>query len=264
MRTKRILLTVLATLVVVVSSTSLIRTVRTFYRLDFPVSWVEEGLVVQEAPSGSSAEEAGLLSGDMVVEVDGVSTDRLDEPAFMLAGGETHVLSVRHADGSVSEIPFTSPPPIINAVYLARTVVGFLGLGCALYAVWGTRRREAATFLMLAMAALIMGAVPNRIAAAELALQVIRRGAGAMLPFLIVRFFTIFPERARSMRLWDAVTVIAGVAAGSTLSPHCFAPFLWPRSSSAFPFRSGGGGQHRVRSGCGARSNGLRSGSLSV
>ena len=233
MRTKRVLLTVLAVFVVVVAGTSLIRTVRTFYRLDFPVSWVEEGLVVQEAPPGSSAEEAGLLSGDTVVEIDGVPIDRLDEPAFMLAGGELHVLGVRRADGSASDVPFTSPPPAINAVYLARTAVGFLGLGCALYAVWGTRRREAGTFLLLAMAALILGAVPNRIAAAELVLQVIRRGSGAMLPFLIVRFFAIFPERDRSMRLWDTVTVIAGLAAGST----AFFPDVegwWPALASLF------------------------------
>jgi signal transduction histidine kinase len=216
MQARRILLTVVAVFVVVVSLTSLIRTVRTFYRLDFPVSWVEEGLVIDEVPAGSSAEAAGLASGDTVVEVDGVPIGRLDDPAFMLAGGEDHAIGVLHIDSSVSELRFRSPPPVINSVYLARTAVGFLGLGCALYAVWGTRRREAATFLLFAVAALILGAVPNRIAAADLALQVIRRGVGAALPFLIVRFFAIFPERDHSMRLWDLLTVTAAAASGAT------------------------------------------------
>ncbi len=216
MRARQIVLTLIAIFVVTVSGASLIRTVRTFYRLDFPVSWVEGGLVVNEAPVGSSAGVAGLIGGDTVIAVDGVSVERLDDPAFVLAGGEEHDLSVRHADGSVSDLRFRSPPPTINSVYLARTAVGFLGLGCALFVVWGTRRREAATFLLLAVAALILGAVPNRIAAAELTLQVIRRGVGAALPFLIVRFFEIFPERDRSMRMWDLLTLTAAAASGVT------------------------------------------------
>jgi signal transduction histidine kinase len=216
MRAKRLLLTLIAVLVVIVSGTSLIRTVRTFYRLDFPVSWVEGGLVINEVPAGSSAEVAGLAEGDTVMAVDGVSVEGLDDPTFMLAGGEEHEVSVRHADGAISQLQFRSPPPTINSVYLARTAVGFLGLGCALFAVWGTSRREAATFLLLAVAALILGAVPNRIASAELALQVIRRGVGAALPFLIVRFFAIFPERDRSMRLWDLLILTAASASGAT------------------------------------------------
>ena len=216
MQARRIVLTLAAVFVVVVSGTSLIRTVRAFYRLDFSVSWVEQGLVINEVPPGSSAEAAGLKPRDTVIGVDGVPLGRLDDPAFMLAGGEEHVLSVRHGDGLVSEVTFRSPPPAINSVYLARTAVGFFGLGCALYALWGTRRREAATFVLLAMTALILGAVPNRIAATELLFQVIRRGVGAALPFLIVRLFAIFPDRDRSMRLWDILTLTAAVASGAT------------------------------------------------
>jgi signal transduction histidine kinase len=227
MRSRRVLLTVIAIIAVIASGTSLIRTVRTFYRLDFPVSWVEEGLVIDEVPVGSSAEFAALAPGDMVVEVDGVSVVRLDDPAFVLAGGDEHVLGVRHADDSVSEITYRSPPPAINSVYLARTVVGFFSLACALYAVWGTRRREAATFLLLTVAALILGAVPNRIAAAEPVLQLIRRGVGAALPFLIVRFFAIFPERQHSMRMWDLLTVTAMVVSGSTAFLPDVEPW-WP------------------------------------
>jgi signal transduction histidine kinase len=224
-------LTLIAIFVVVVSGTSLIRTVRSFYRLDFPVSWVEQGLVINEVPAGSTAEAAGLETGDTVVEVEGLPIISLDDPAFFLAGGEEHALRVVRADGSTSDVQFRSPPPAWNSVYLARTAVGFLGLACALTAVWGTRRREAATFLLLAVAALILGAVPNRIAAAELMLQVIRRGVGAALPFLIVRFFTIFPERDRSMRLWDTLTLTAAFASGATAF-FADAEAWWPAVAS--------------------------------
>ncbi len=231
MRARRILLTLIAIVIVIVSGTSLIRTVRSFYRLDFPVSWVQEGLVINEVPTGSTAEAAGLTVGDTVIEVDGVSVVRLDDPAFMLAGGADHDLSIRHTDGTVSEVRFRSPPPTFNSVYLARTAVGFLGLACALVAVWGTRRREAATFLLLAVAALILGAVPNRIASAEPLFQIIRRGVGAALPFLIVRFFAIFPERDRSMRFWDLLTLAAVVAsAGTVFFPDAEA--WWPAVAS--------------------------------
>jgi two-component system NtrC family sensor kinase len=231
MRTRRILLTLIAVFVVIVSGTSLIRTVRSFYRLDFPVSWVEEGLVINEVPTGSTAEASGLAVGDTVIEVDGVSIQRLDDPAFILAGGEEHDLRIRRADGTISERRFNSPPPKFNSVYLARTAVGFFGLGCALVAVWGTRRREAATFLLFAVAALILGAVPNRIASAELFFQIIRRGVGAALPFLIVRFFAIFPERDRSMRMWDLLTLTAAAASAATVL-FADAEAWWPAVAS--------------------------------
>lgn len=61
MRSRRVFLTLVAVVTLVVSGTSMIRTVRSFYRLDFPVSWVEEGLVVAEVPQGSSAEVTGFV-----------------------------------------------------------------------------------------------------------------------------------------------------------------------------------------------------------
>ena len=227
MRSRRVFLTLVAVLTLIVSGTSMIRTVRSFYRLDFPVSWVEEGLVVADAPQGSSAEVTGFVKGDMVVEIDGVSIASIEDPTFVLAGGDEHSLTVLHPDGGLSEFRFRSPPPAINSVYLARSVVGILGLACALFVVWTTDRRETTTFLLLAAAAVIMGAVPNRIASAELTLQVIRRGAGAALPFLIARFFAIFPERDRSMRAFDLLTLTAVVCSGTTaLLPEADA--WWP------------------------------------
>jgi PAS domain S-box-containing protein len=216
MLARRLFLTGVAVLTVLVAGTSLIRTVRSFYRLDFPVSWVEEGLVVGEVPPGSSAETAGLMEGDLVVGVDGVAIERLDDPTFVLAGGDEHDLAVRHLDGGTTDLTYISPPPTINSVYLARSGISLLGLACALYSVWTTNRRESMTFLFLAVTAVILGTVPNRIASAELVLQVVRRGAGATLPFLIARFFAIFPERTRSMRTLDILTISAAVASGAT------------------------------------------------
>ncbi|MFV2071640.1 MAG: nitrogen regulation protein NR(II) [Thermoanaerobaculales bacterium] len=216
MLTRRVALSLVAVFTVVVSGTSLIQTVRSFYRLDFGVSWIESGLVIDEVPQGSTAQDAGLVGGDVVVKVGGVPIDRFEDPAFILAGGDEHELTVRGSSGEIRSLRFKPPPPAINSVYLARTAVGVFGLACALYAVWTTRRREAATFLLLAAAALILGAVPNRIASMDLALQVVRRTAGAALPFLIVRFFAVFPERTRSMRLWDLLTLLAAGISGAT------------------------------------------------
>ncbi len=216
MRRRRVVLTIVTILVIAGAGSSVIRTVRSFYRLDFPVSWVEQGLVVNSVPSGSSAEMAGLAEGDLVVSIDGIPIERLEDPAFVLAGGQEHVLDVHRPEGEVAEIRLQSPPPTINSVYLVRTAVAFFSLGCALYALWNTRRREAATFLVLAAAALVIGAVPARTASTELGLAILRRTAGAALPFLIVRFFTVFPASKRSMRLWDFLTVVAAVASGLT------------------------------------------------
>lgn len=213
---RRLLLTLVAVLTVAVSGTSLIRTVRSFYRLDFEVSWMAGGLVVEGVPQDSSAAAAGLAPGDRIVGIEGVPIDRLDDPAFFLAGGDEHELEVLRSTGSLERLRFSSPPPDINSVYLARTTVGLAGLALALSAVWRTRRREVATFLLVAAAALIIGAVPNRTAAAELSLQVIRRVAGAALPFLIARFFMIFPERDRSMRALDLLMLTVVACSGAT------------------------------------------------
>jgi len=216
MHFRRVLLTLIAIIVVVVSGSSIARTVRSFYRLDFRVSWVESGLLVDNVPEASSAAVSGLTRGDMVVKVDGVDIEEFEDPVFVLAGGDEHGITVLQSDGAVKDLRFQSPPPAINSVYLARTAVALIGLALALYTVWATPRREATTFLLLAAAALLMAAVPNRIAAAELALQVVRRAAGAALPFLIARFFAIFPERERSMAAIDRLTMLAVAGSGAT------------------------------------------------
>ncbi len=233
MRSRRVLLTLITLVVVVVSWSSIARTVRSFYRLDFRVSWVEAGLLVDNVPAGSSAAVAGLTRGDMVIKVDGVAIEQFEDPAFVLAGGDEHGITVLQIDGGVKELRFRSPPPTINSVYLARTAVALIGLALALYTVWTTSRREAATFLLLAAAALLMGAVPNRIAAAEITLQVIRRAAGAALPFLIARFFAIFPERTRSMRNLDLLTLVAVAGSGATATAFLRgAEAWWPAVAS--------------------------------
>ena len=213
---RRILLSLIAAVTVVVAGWSLIRTVHSFYRLDFPVSWVRGEIVVDAVPPGSSAAASGLRAGDAIVAVDGFQIGRLEDPTFLLSGGDLHRLEVRGRDGSRTEIEFTPPPPAIEPVYLARTSVGLFGLVCALFALWKTERRESAVLLLIAVSSLILGAVPSRIAASEVGLQALHRMAGAALPFLIARFFIIFPGRRTSMRALDAATVLAVLGAGTT------------------------------------------------
>jgi len=241
---RRLLLTLLALATILVAGGSLITTVRSFYRLDFPISWLEGGLVVDRAQPGTSAAAAGLRSGDVIVEVDGIAVGRLEDPAFLLAGGEQHVLGLLGADGEPREVTFHPPPPTIDPVYLARTSVGLLGLLCALFVVWRTTRREAAVLLLIACASLILGAVPNRIAATREVLQVLHRMAGAALPFLIARFFIIFPERRASLWVLDLITVASAVGAAATaVSPNAegWWPVATPLLRATFTFALVGG-----------------------
>jgi PAS domain S-box-containing protein len=218
---KRTLLVVLAAATLAVAGTSLVRTIRGFYQLDFTVTWERDRLVVDSVPAGSSAADAFLEPGDRIVSVDGTPVSRLEDPIFVLSAGDSHRLRVRDPLEVSRELTYIPPSPEIDPVYLARSLVGLVGLGCALFALFTTRRREAATFVLLACAAVILGTVPHRTAASGLALQVIHRVAGAALPFLVIRFFAIFPERIRPMRALDTVTVVTiAVAAATAVRPE--------------------------------------------
>jgi PAS domain S-box-containing protein len=216
-RARRIVLTLVALSVLAVVGTSLVRTVRSFYRLDFSVTWEERGILVGEVPAGSSAALSALEPGELIIAVDAIEVERLVDPAFALAAGQEHLLTVRSPSGFDREVVFEPPAPDIDPVYLARSAVGLVALFCALWVLWTTNRRETATFLLLACAALIIGGVPSRTAASHQGLLLIHRLGGAALPFLIARFFTIFPERDRSMRSWDLLTAAALGGAACTV-----------------------------------------------
>jgi PAS domain S-box-containing protein len=213
---RRLLLTIVFLATVVVAGASLIHTIRSFYRLDFPVRWIERGVRVGEAPAGSSAAAAGLQAGDLIVSVDGIDVIRLEDPLFVLAAGQEHRLVVQPKSGEARDLVFVPPRPAIDTLYLARSAVGLFALACALWVVFSTDRRESSTFLVLAAASVLVGSIPHRTAAEDLGLQVIHRAASSALPFLIVRFFAIFPERKRSMWGWDALTVTVVAASAST------------------------------------------------
>lgn len=202
-----------AALTLAVAGTSLVRTVRSFYRLDFPVRWVEEWVEVGAVPDGSSAQQARLAAGDRIIAVEAVAVARLEDPVFVLAGGDEHELTVVDPAGESRTVLFHPPPPDFDELYLARSAVGLVGLACALLALVSTGRRETTTFMLLACASLIIGAVPHRTAASQEMLQAIHRAATAALPLLMVRFFVIFPESRRSMRWYDITTIAAVVLA---------------------------------------------------
>lgn len=214
-RTRRAVLAVVAALAVAVAITSLVRTTRGFFILDFAVTWVEGGIQVDLAPLGSSGHAAGLEEGDLIVAIDGVPIERFDDPMFVLAVG-SHTLAVRDRFGALREVAFDAPAPRIDPIYLSRSLVTLLGLGCALWAAFTTRRREAATFVLLAVASLLVAMIPHRTADAAVTLRVLHRVAGAGIPFLLLRFFAIFPERRTSLRTYDLLTVGAMAVSATT------------------------------------------------
>lgn len=244
MLVRRLILTLVALATIVVAGSSLLRTVQSFYRLDFTIRLAEEGIVIEQVPPGSSAAVTNLSPGDVIETVDGLEVALLEDPRFFLAGGEQHLLAVRDTDGERREVTFFPPPPAIDKVYLARTSVGLLGLLCAVFVVWKTSRREAAVLLLIASASLILGAVPNRIAATKEELQILHRMAGAALPFLIARFFIIFPERRTSLWILDLVMIVTATGAAITaMAPNAggWWPVLTPLLRAAFTLALVGG-----------------------
>jgi len=226
-RSQRALLVAVTIAALAVAVTSLIHTARGFFWLDFAVTWVEGGVQVDQVPAATTAQSAGLQEGDLIIAIDGMPVERVEDPLFVLAAGSEHLLAVRDPAQLVRDVVYRPATPRVDLVYLARSVVAMLGLGCALIAVLTTQRREAATFLLVAVAVLMLASIPHRTAAAELHLKMLHRMAGAAVPFLLLRMFVIFPEGRRSVRTWDVLTVLAMAAcAAIVLVPG--AEVWWP------------------------------------
>lgn len=235
MRFNRLVCALITTFTVLVAGTSLIRTVQSFYQVDFAVTWTEEGLRVDEVTSRSTGDLAGLVVGDLITSIDGVPVQNFENPLFSLSSGFDHVLTVRQPGGTIKTPIFRPPPPHIADVYLARSAVAGFGLVCAAIAAFTTRRRESLTFLLLASASFLVGALPHKTAATAVGLAVLHRSAGAAMPFLLVRFFAIFPNQRRRMAWWDAITVVAVIWAGLTpLVPDLTA--WWPAMLTGLRF----------------------------
>ncbi len=228
---RRLVLLLMSVLALAVAGTSLMRTIRTFYYLDFMVTWIEDGILIDEVPEDSTGDHAGLAPGDLIVMVDGAAIADLRDPLLRLAAGEEHQLMVRQSEGQVRELGYRPPAPRVDSVYLARSLVSIFALACALYAVFFTRRSEATTFLLLALASLMLSTIPHRTAATELSLQLLHRAAGTAVPLLTIRFFAMFPEQRRIPRLYDLLIVLAmGASSVITLAPE---PELWWRTAAA-------------------------------
>jgi len=225
------LLTLLAVGVLGIAIISITRTTHSFYRLDFPVTWIETGVLVGQVPTGSSAQVAGLSDGDLIISVDQTSVSRLEDPLFVLATGKEHTLLVRDPDTAERSLTFSPPPPTVDSVYLSRSLVAAFALCCAAWAVLVTRRRESATFVLLAVASLLLASIPHRTATSAAGFELLYRMAGSSIPFLIIRFFAIFPRRRHSMRLWDLLTAVS-VCAGVSMSLRPDLDAWWPATAS--------------------------------
>ncbi|NOZ94313.1 MAG: PAS domain S-box protein [Acidobacteria bacterium] len=224
---RRLVVGLVTLLALGLSAGSMYRTLRTFRVLDFSVNWREDGLQVVQVPPGSTAERSGLHSGDTIVSIDDRLVSTMSDPTrvFLSVGG--HRLTVHRQDGTREELLYQPPALHVDPVYLARSLVALVGLVCAVIAVLGTGRREATTFFLLVLASLIVATVPHRIAGMSVVLRLVHRAAGAAIPFLLVRFFVVFPRARRMWPWWDVVTVLVMAVAGST----AFSPLTiswWP------------------------------------
>ncbi len=82
MQIRRLLIAIVTVGTVIVAGTSAIRTVQTFYRLDFGVTWVMNGVQVDEVHVGSTADLAGLVQGDLITSIDGTPITSFKDPLF--------------------------------------------------------------------------------------------------------------------------------------------------------------------------------------
>ncbi|NOZ77925.1 MAG: PAS domain-containing protein [Acidobacteria bacterium] len=224
---RRIAFMLVTAFALVVAAVSMARTIRSFHVLDFQATWTADALRLDVVPRDSSARRAGLQPGDRIVSIDGTPVAELTNPGQKLTWGNVHRLEILRPGTGTITVAFHPPPPEVDPVYLARSVVAIAGIICALLAVLGTARDEAATMLLLALAALVLATIPHRTAASSVLFAMLHRASGAALSFLLVRFFAIFPEQRKVPLFWDLATGAAmGLAAATAVIPGTAT--LWP------------------------------------
>ncbi len=224
---RRVLVALVTLLALGLSISSMYRTLRTFRVLDFSVNWGEDGLRVVQVPPGSTAERSGLRPSDIILSIDDRLVSSMPNPTGVFLGVGSHRLTVQRQDGTRENLLYQPPPLHLDPVYVARSLVALVGLICAVIAVLGTRRREAMTFFLLALSSLVVATVPHRIAGMSMLLKLVHRAAGAAIPFLLVRFFVVFPRGRRMWPWWDVVTILVMAVAGSTAVSPLTTPW-WP------------------------------------
>ena len=91
-----------------------------FNGVGIEITLVDRILTVITPLIGTPAEAAGILAGDQILAIDDESTEgiRLSEAAYQIRGeiGTTVVLTVRHEDESIEDIPIVRDTIVIDAV----------------------------------------------------------------------------------------------------------------------------------------------------
>ena len=94
------------------------------------ILYTEDGILLDSILPGGGAEAAGLVAGDLIIAIEGVSCANADAShRAQLLGEEGSVvhLSVRHADGSVRDYALTRRTlELHNTTVTAKDGVGFI------------------------------------------------------------------------------------------------------------------------------------------
>lgn len=102
-----------------------------FSGVGIEITLVDGYLTVITPLVGTPAEAAGILAGDKILAIDEESTDgiSLSEAAYLIRGeiGTTVVLTVRHEDESIEEIPIERDTIVIEAVRSELVADGTVG-----------------------------------------------------------------------------------------------------------------------------------------
>ena len=117
------------------------------------VEWVltDEGFVIDEVVSGGPADDAGLLAGDLLVEVPGAEAPRIDVADWVdsvlwpLIPGDVLTYVVDRDGGLVETSLIVSVLPIDNRVYFYLCLVGAASLIAGVFVLMRRREAEAGT-----------------------------------------------------------------------------------------------------------------------
>ncbi len=104
-----------------------------FTGVGIEITLVDDVLTVITPLVGTPAEAAGILAGDQILQIDGESTEgiTLSGAAYKIRGeeGTTVVLTVRHDDGTIEDIPIVRAKITIESVdskTLAEGKIGYI------------------------------------------------------------------------------------------------------------------------------------------
>ncbi len=216
---KSALLVLVGLIVVSAGLVGAARRVGEFLELDFRAVRSDQGFLIVEVAPRSGAARAGLVWGDVIVNIDGQPIAANEELEKRLFSRRITTLGVLH-QGTLREVAYYPPAPRVDVQYLLVAFVAMFTLALSGLVFLTHPGTQSSRFLMLAEAlfAAVVVPFPERPDTSWQLLLLVRDFGRLALPPLLVTFFAGFPTPAlRPVYLWMAFVPSLGVMAGRVL-----------------------------------------------